>query len=72
MEKSEFIFFINTERITMEIQEISLPVFYLNRILGVAPYTIKRNAKGQLDLIRRSSWWCIYSAIFLTAAGDTY
>lgn len=54
----------------MEIQESSLPGFYCSRILGVAPYLIRRNTKHRVDEIKRSPWLCAYSICFLIATGE--
>lgn len=53
----------------MEIQECSLPGFYCSRLLGLAPYLIKRNKNDRIDKIQRSPWLCIYSICFMTATG---
>lgn len=55
---------------TMEIQECSLPGFYCSRVLGLAPYLIRRNNKNRIDEIRRSPWLCFYSICVMTVAGD--
>lgn len=52
----------------MEIQESSLPGFYCSRLFGLAPYLIKRNAKGRIEEIRRSPFITIYSVFVLTVA----
>lgn len=57
--------------IEMEIQESSLPIFYVSRILGLAPYTLKRSNKGRIESIQLSYWLCGYSAAFLLTA-STY
>ncbi|XP_055298892.1 gustatory receptor for sugar taste 43a-like isoform X2 [Sitodiplosis mosellana] len=51
----------------MEIQDSSLPGFYLSRVLGMAPYLIKKNDKNRVNDIRRSTWLCLYSICFMTA-----
>lgn len=56
----------------MEIQVNSLPGFYCSRILGLAPYLIKRNNKDRVDDIRRSTWLCIYSICFMTVTGKSH
>lgn len=53
----------------MDIQESSLPSFYCSRVLGLAPYLIRRNSKDRIDEIRRSSWLCFYSLCFLAVTG---
>lgn len=53
----------------MEIQDSSLPGFYCSRILGLAPYSIKKNSKNRVDEIRRSPWLCLYSICFMTVTG---
>lgn len=56
----------------MEIQESSLPGFYFSRILGLAPFRIKRNNKEDLiEEIRLSTWLCVYSVCFLATTGNT-
>ncbi|EDW60977.1 gustatory receptor for sugar taste 43a isoform X2 [Drosophila virilis] len=58
----------------MEISEPSVGIFYVSRILALAPYSAKRNSKGQLE-IRRSWIFSIYSVclcvimVFLTYRG---
>lgn len=54
----------------MEIQESSLPGFYCSRLLGLAPYLIRRNAKSRIDEIRRSPWLSFYSVCVMTATGE--
>lgn len=53
----------------MEIQESSIPVFYLSRILGLTPYTLKRSSRGRIESIQLNYWLCGYSAAVLLAAG---
>ncbi|XP_031617469.1 gustatory receptor for sugar taste 43a-like [Contarinia nasturtii] len=52
----------------MEIQENSLPVFYISRILGLAPYVFRQNGRNRVDEIRRLPWLCVYSICFLLTA----
>lgn len=53
----------------MEIQESSLAVFYVNRVMGLAPYIIKRNKKGRIENIKLSIPLCIYSVLVLATVG---
>ncbi|XP_054740720.1 gustatory receptor for sugar taste 43a [Anastrepha obliqua] len=58
----------------MEITEPTLCVFYVSKILGLAPFSARRNSKGVLD-IRRSIMFSVYSfslcliMVFLTYQG---
>ncbi|EDV35915.1 uncharacterized protein Dana_GF12232, isoform A [Drosophila ananassae] len=47
----------------MEISEPSIGIFYISKMLGLAPYATHRNTKGQVE-IRRSWVFTIYSATF--------
>lgn len=53
----------------MEIQHSSFAIFYVNRVLGLAPYLTRRNKKGRIDEIKLSILLCIYSVLVLTTAG---
>lgn len=64
--------FILLKYLAMEIQECSLPGFYCSRILGLAPYLIKRvkrHNKNRIEEIQWSLWLCFYSICFMTATG---
>ncbi|XP_017093912.2 gustatory receptor for sugar taste 43a isoform X3 [Drosophila bipectinata] len=50
----------------MEISEPSIGVFYISKMLALAPYATHRNTKGQVE-IRRSWLFTIYSAMFTVA-----
>ncbi|XP_068146462.1 gustatory receptor for sugar taste 43a isoform X1 [Drosophila tropicalis] len=58
----------------MEISEPSIGIFYVSKLMSLAPYRVLRNAKAQLE-IRRSWTFTIYSAslcvilVFLTYRG---
>ncbi|EDW00935.1 gustatory receptor for sugar taste 43a [Drosophila grimshawi] len=58
----------------MEVSEPSIGIFYVSKILALAPYSAKKNSKGQLE-IRRSWIFTIYSVclcvimVFLTYRG---
>ncbi|XP_060657323.1 gustatory receptor for sugar taste 43a isoform X2 [Drosophila nasuta] len=58
----------------MEISEPSIGIFYVSKLLALAPYSAQKNSKGQLE-IRRSWIFTIYSAslcvilVFLTYRG---
>ncbi|XP_023167328.1 gustatory receptor for sugar taste 43a isoform X2 [Drosophila hydei] len=58
----------------MEISEPNIGIFYVSKILALAPYAAKKNSKGQLE-IRRSWIFSIYSVclcmimVFLTYRG---
>ncbi|KAH8267140.1 hypothetical protein KR018_010827 [Drosophila ironensis] len=58
----------------MEISEPSIGIFYISKVLALAPYATRRNSKSQLE-IRRSWLFTIYSAVltvvmvFLTYRG---
>ncbi|XP_070139385.1 gustatory receptor for sugar taste 43a isoform X5 [Drosophila kikkawai] len=45
----------------MEISEPSIGIFYISKVLALAPYAASRNSKGQVE-IRRSWIYTIYSA----------
>ncbi|ALC40842.1 Gr43a, partial [Drosophila busckii] len=45
----------------MEISEASIGIFYVSKVLALAPYSAHKNSKGQLE-IRRSWTFTIYSA----------
>lgn len=53
----------------MEIQEPTLYSFYFNRILGLAPFLIRRNNKSRIDEIRLALWISIYSMGLLIVSG---
>lgn len=53
----------------MEIQEASLPIFYVSRIFGLAPFVIRRNGKGKIADISRNLLLCIYSGFVLITSG---
>ncbi|XP_020712583.1 gustatory receptor for sugar taste 43a isoform X2 [Ceratitis capitata] len=44
----------------MEITEPTLCIFYVNKFLALAPFSVRRNSKGALD-IRRSVMFSVYS-----------
>ncbi|KAH8300287.1 hypothetical protein KR044_012466 [Drosophila immigrans] len=58
----------------MEISEPSIGIFYVSKLLALAPYSAQKNSKGELE-IRRSWIFTIYSAslcvimVFLTYRG---
>ncbi|XP_034653657.1 gustatory receptor for sugar taste 43a [Drosophila subobscura] len=58
----------------MEISEPSIGIFYISKLLALAPYATRKNSKGQYE-IRRSWLFSIYSAsltvamVFLTYRG---
>ncbi|KAH8418420.1 hypothetical protein KR222_009863 [Zaprionus bogoriensis] len=58
----------------MEISEPSIGIFYISKLLALAPYSAQKNSKGQLE-IRRSWIFSVYSAsicvimVFLTYRG---
>lgn len=58
-----------TYSVDMEVQDSSLPGFYCSRILGLAPFRIRRNSKKHIEEIQLSSWLCFYSVCFLTTMG---
>ncbi|XP_037049389.1 gustatory receptor for sugar taste 43a-like [Bradysia coprophila] len=45
----------------MEIQESILSIFYVSRAFALAPYKIKRNAKGIINEYKFSIIFCLYS-----------
>lgn len=45
----------------MEISEPSIGIFYVSKLLALAPYSAQKNSKGQLE-IRRSWIFSVYSA----------
>ncbi|XP_043866956.1 gustatory receptor for sugar taste 43a isoform X1 [Drosophila mojavensis] len=58
----------------MEISETNIGIFYVSKLLALAPYSAKKNSKGQLEITR--SWlFSIYSVclclimVFLTYRG---
>lgn len=53
----------------MEIQARTVPVFYVSRLLGLAPYIIKSNGKVRFDEIKLSVWLCFYSILVLLTSG---
>ncbi|XP_037040410.1 gustatory receptor for sugar taste 43a-like isoform X1 [Bradysia coprophila] len=50
----------------MEINEASLPVFYVSRIFGYAPYRIERTVSGKFKGVLRSIPIRIYSVVLLS------
>ncbi|KAH8347779.1 hypothetical protein KR084_001012 [Drosophila pseudotakahashii] len=58
----------------MEISQPSIGIFYISKVLALAPYATVRNSKGQVE-IRRSWFFTVYSAtltvvmVFLTYRG---
>lgn len=51
----------------MEISEITYPVFFITRISGLTPMSLKRDLKGRICGFRRSIGWLFYSVgLFLT------
>lgn len=57
-------------RIKMEISEPSIGIFYISKMLALAPYSTHRNTKGQVE-IRRSWLFTIYSATFTVVLGKS-
>ncbi|XP_017493573.1 PREDICTED: gustatory receptor for sugar taste 43a-like [Rhagoletis zephyria] len=56
----------------MEISEPTLCIFYTSKVLALAPFSVRRNSKGVLD-IRRSYMFSVYSAaLCLTMVCLTY
>lgn len=56
----------------MEIQESSVNIFYVSRVFALAPYLLKRNAKGVIDNYKLSVSLCMYSITVLTATGKLF
>uniref|UniRef100_A0A182PYX3 Gustatory receptor n=1 Tax=Anopheles epiroticus TaxID=199890 RepID=A0A182PYX3_9DIPT len=57
----------------MEISEPTKVVFYLSRVFGLAPYTVKRTSQGQIVDYRRSVFLTVYSlCLVFCLAGLTY
>ncbi|KAH8372599.1 hypothetical protein KR009_000588 [Drosophila setifemur] len=52
----------------MEISEPSISIFYISKLLALAPYFTRRNSKGQLE-IRRSWVFTLYSATLTVIMG---
>lgn len=51
----------------MEISEITYPIFFVARICGLTPMSLKRDLKGRICGFRRSIAWLFYSVgLFLT------
>jgi len=53
----------------MEISQPSIGIFYISKVLALAPYATRRNSKGQLEIGR--SWvFTVYSATFTVVMGE--
>lgn len=53
----------------MEIQESTLSIFYVSRAFALAPYLLKRNAKGVINDYKLSFMLCLYSIAVTLALG---
>lgn len=50
----------------MEINETTIAVYYSSRLLGFAPYSLKRNKVNQITEIQFNRNLCVYSILFLS------
>lgn len=48
----------------MEINDVTIGVYYSSRLLGFAPYSLKRNKLNQITGIEFSRNLCLYSIFF--------